>query len=60
MKTKLPKRIKVKFTEEDRISAGRYTDSANCLMATALKRMGYNTNRKIGVYPGIVHIGPGR
>jgi len=56
MKTQLPNKIEVTFTEEDRISAGAYTDTKNCLMATALKRLGYNHDRDVRVHPGVVLI----
>ena len=45
----LPNKIKVKFSKSDRKKAGRYSDVNNCLMATALKRMGYNHDRNINV-----------
>lgn len=42
MKTpKLTKRITVKFTRGDTKKATFYTSNENCLLATALKRMGY-------------------
>jgi hypothetical protein len=48
----LPKTITVVFTEEDRVHAGMYKDNDNCLMATALKRMGYNHDTEVKVSGG--------
>lgn len=42
MNTVFPNIIEVVFTEEDTKKAKDYCDSDNCLLATALKRMGYN------------------
>lgn len=36
-----PKEIKITFTEEDRQKAEVFTNGTDCLVATALKRMGH-------------------
>lgn len=36
-----PRIIHVTITEEDRQKAGKFSDHCSCILATALKRMGY-------------------
>ena len=41
MNTELPDTITIEITEEDRQKAVAFVDFKNCIIATALKRMGY-------------------
>lgn len=49
----IPKKINVRITENDRLKADHYTEPCFCLLATTLRRLGYQI---IGVTPNRVHL----
>jgi hypothetical protein len=54
---KLPNTITVTIQEIDRQCAGHFQYGSGCLIATALKRMGYNHDTPISVCLDYVEIG---